>query len=111
MDNNQNKPFPRTPVPQPAQQINKKREVFDFFEALKRTIKGAKITRLAWETNDTFGQRSASHFYSRGVQVMDSGSRRYRSDRLGRITSSNEGINYEKQSCYRRFRMGRKSHV
>lgn len=52
----QNQPFPKTPVPAPAQQINKKPEEFDFLEALKRTIKGAKITRLAWETNDVFGQ-------------------------------------------------------
>lgn len=45
--------FPKTPVP-PV--VTKAPVEIDFFEALKRTISGKRITRLSWETNEVFGQ-------------------------------------------------------
>lgn len=44
--------FPRVQIPV----VNKAPVVMDFFEALKQTVDGKKITRLGWESNDTFGQ-------------------------------------------------------
>jgi hypothetical protein len=44
--------FPRVQLPV----VNKSPSEMDFFEALKQTIDGKKITRLAWESNATFGQ-------------------------------------------------------
>lgn len=46
--------FPISPVP--GKIANKPPVQMDFFEALKKTVEGKRITRLAWETNDTFGE-------------------------------------------------------
>lgn len=43
----------RSPVPA---KVTKKPIEMDFFEAIKQTLDGKKITRLSWETNSTYGQ-------------------------------------------------------
>lgn len=51
--------FPRSPVPVKNEEVPaplKKPVEMDFCEALKQTLDGKKITRIAWDTNTIFGQ-------------------------------------------------------
>lgn len=50
------KQFPMSPVPPASAQVNKKPEEMNFTKALEKVLEGRRITRLSWETNDTFGQ-------------------------------------------------------
>lgn len=51
---NDDKPqFPKSPTPAV---VTRAPVEIDFAEALKRTLAGKRITRLAWESNAIFGQ-------------------------------------------------------
>lgn len=50
MENEQKPQYPRSPVP------NKRPKELSFPDAMREVLNGKRITRLAWETNDAFGE-------------------------------------------------------
>ena len=54
--NTQAPQFPTSPVPVKNVEVTRKPIEMSFIDALKQTIDGKKITRIAWDTNTIFGQ-------------------------------------------------------